>query len=60
MPRIVELGGKENLATGYARVLDSQTNLLLVAIGESGIDVAVAFLEGYFDCMADLTAEFSC
>lgn len=54
VPRIVELGGDPNLLARHARVFDALTNLLLVAISQSSVDVAVASLEGSLDSAADL------
>ena len=54
MPRVVELGGDPDLLTRNARVLDSLTNLVLVAVGQSSVDVAVSSEERGLDSLADL------
>lgn len=51
---VVELGGQPDLFTGNARLFDACTDILLVAIGGSGIDVTVALLEGGLDSRSDL------
>jgi hypothetical protein len=55
VPWVVELGGDPDLLAGNARVLDTLTNLLLVAVGKSCVDVAVAGLKRSLDSFADLT-----
>jgi hypothetical protein len=55
VPWVVELGGDPDLLTGDARVLDTLTNLLFVAVGKSGVDMPVTALEGCLDSFADLT-----
>lgn len=54
VPRVVELGGEPDLVTGNTRGLDALTNLLLVAIGERSVDVAVAGAESGLDGVAHL------
>lgn len=46
VPGVVQLGGEPDLVAGDARVLDTGTNLGLVAVGEGGIDVTVAGEKG--------------
>lgn len=55
MPWVVKLGGDPDLFTRDAGVLDTLTDLLLVAIGKSGIDVTVTSLKSGLDSLADLT-----
>jgi hypothetical protein len=55
VPWVVELSGDPDLLAGNARVLDALTNLLLVAVGKSGVDVTVTSLERSLDSFADLT-----
>jgi hypothetical protein len=55
VPWVVKLGGDPKLLTGNARVLDTLTDLLLVAVGKSGIDVAVSGLDCSLDGFANLT-----
>jgi hypothetical protein len=55
VPRVVELGSDPDLLTRNATVLDTLTDLLLVAIGKSCVDVTVAGLERSLDSLADLT-----
>ena len=54
VPRVVELGGDPDFSAGYAGVADAGANLGLVAVGEGGVDVAVAGLEGREDGVVDL------
>jgi hypothetical protein len=54
VPWVVELCGDPDLLTGNAGVLDTLTDLLLVAVGKSGIDVAVTALKSGLDSVADL------
>ena len=54
MPWVVKLGGDPDLLTGDTRVLDTETNLSLVAVGESGVDVTVASEESGLDGFANL------
>jgi hypothetical protein len=55
VPWVVELGGDPDLLAGNARVLDTLTNLLLVAVGKSRVDVAVARLQCCLDSFTNLT-----
>jgi hypothetical protein len=55
VPWVVKLGGDPKLLTGNARVLDTLTDLLLVAVGKSGIDVAVSGLDCSLDGFTNLT-----
>ena len=50
MPRVVKLGDQEDVLARHAGVLDSLADLVLVTVGEGGIDVAIALLEGNLDC----------
>ena len=54
VPRVVELGGDPDLGARDARVADGGADLGLVAVGEGGVDVAVAGLEGGEDGVVDL------
>lgn len=54
VPGVVELGGEPNLLTGDARGNDAVANLFLILVGKSGINVAVAVLEGGLDSELDL------
>lgn len=51
---VVELGGQPDLVSGHARGLNAFANILLVAVGGSGVDVAVSLLEGGLDGGGDL------
>ena len=53
MPGIVELGSDPDLAPGDAGVFDSLPNLLFVAIGQCGINVAISGLQRNFDNVCD-------
>jgi hypothetical protein len=55
VPWVVELGGDPDLLTRNAGILDALTNLLLVAICQGSVNVAVASLEGRLDSVANLT-----
>ena len=55
VPGVVEFGGDPDLLAGNTGVLDTLTDLLLVAIRQSGVDVAVASLEGRLDSLTNLT-----
>jgi len=54
VPWVIELGGDPDLLARYTRVLDALTNLLLVSICKSGINVPVAGLNSRFDSFANL------
>jgi hypothetical protein len=55
VPWVVQLCSDPDLLTGNAGVFDALTDLLLVAVGKSGIDVAVTTLKSGLYCIADLT-----
>jgi len=55
MPRIIQLSSYPYLLAGDTRVFDALANLLLVAVGKSGVDVSVSSLESGLDCLANLT-----
>jgi hypothetical protein len=55
MPWVIKFGSDPDLLAGNARVLDTLTNLLFVAVGKSGVDMPVTALEGCLDSFADLT-----
>lgn len=54
VPGVVQLGGDPDLLTGNAGVLDTLADLVLVAVGEGSVDVAVALQQGDLDGLADL------
>ena len=54
MPWVVEFGGQPDLGPGHARCLDAVTDLLLVSVGECGVDVSVTCPEGCLDGVLDL------
>ena len=54
VPWVVKLGCHPDLISWDARVLDALADLVLVAVGEGSVDVAVAGLEGSLDSLADL------
>ena len=54
MPWVVKLGGDPDLLTGDTRVLDTETNLSLVAVGEGSVNVTVASEESGLDGFANL------
>jgi hypothetical protein len=54
VPWVVELGGDPDFLTRHTRVLDTETNLGLVAVGESSVNVTVASEESSLDGFADL------
>ena len=54
VPWVVKLGGDPDLLTGDTRVLDTETNFGLVAVGEGGVDVTVASEESGLDGFANL------
>ena len=53
MPWVVQLGSDPDLLTWDAGVLDSLANLVLVAVRQCGVDVAVTFLESDLDGIAN-------
>jgi len=55
VPWIVKLGGDPNLLARNARILDPFTDLLLVPVRKSSIDVAVARKERSFYSFTNLT-----
>jgi hypothetical protein len=54
VPGVVKLGGNPDLLTGDTRVLDTETDLSLVAVGEGSVDVTVASEESGLDSFANL------
>lgn len=54
VPGVVQLGGEPDLLAGHAGVLDTGTNLGLVAISQSSINVAVTGEKGVSHGNADL------
>jgi len=54
VPWVVQLGRHPDIFTWDARVLDTLSNLVLVAVREGGVDVAVACEECGLDSIADL------
>lgn len=54
VPGVVKLSGDPDLLSGDARVLDTLADLVLVAVGEGSVDVAVSSEEGSLDGIADL------
>lgn len=54
VPWVVKLGGDPDLLTGDTRVLDTETDLVLVAVGKSSVNVPVASEESGLDGVADL------
>ena len=53
VPRVVELGGQPDLVARHARRLDALADLLLVAVGKGGVDVAVAGAQRVLDGFGD-------
>lgn len=54
VPRVVELCGQEDLPTRHTTVFDALAHFLFVAVGQSGVDVAIAGFERHGDGVADL------
>lgn len=54
VPGVVELGGDPDLLTGNTRVLDTETDLVLVTVGKSSVNVTVASEESSLDGLAHL------
>jgi hypothetical protein len=54
VPGVVQLGGQPDLIARHARRPDALADLLLVAVGEGRVDVAVASTEGSLNGLADL------
>lgn len=54
VPGVVELGGDPDLLAGDTGVLDTGTNLSLVAVGKGGVNVTVALQQGIPNSHADL------
>lgn len=54
VPGVVQFGGDPDLVAWHARVLDTGTNLGLVAVGQGGVDVTVACQQGVLHSLADL------
>jgi hypothetical protein len=55
VPWVVELSGDPKLVAGNTRVLDTLTDLFLIAIGESSVDVTVASVDSCRNSRANLT-----
>jgi hypothetical protein len=55
VPWVVELGGDPDLLTRNARVFNTLTNLFLVPVCKSCVDVAIAGLQSGLDSLANLT-----
>jgi hypothetical protein len=54
VPGVVKLGGDPDLLAGDTRVLDTETDLSLVAVGESSVNVTVTSEESGLDSLANL------
>lgn len=54
MPWVVQFSGQPDLLPRNARVLDSKSDLSLIAVSKSSIDVTVSFSEGNLNCLLDL------
>lgn len=54
VPGVVQLGGEPDLVAGHTGVLDTGTNLGLVAVGQSSVNVAVTGEKGVSHGNADL------
>lgn len=54
VPGVIELGGDPDLLTGDTGVLNTKTDLVLVAVGKSSVNVTVASEESGLDGFADL------
>ena len=54
VPWVVKLGGNPDLLTGNTGVLDTETDLSLVAVGKGSVDVTVASEESSLDGLANL------
>ena len=54
VPGVVKLGGNPDLFTRDTRVLDTETDLSLVAVGEGSVNVTVASEESGLDGFANL------
>lgn len=54
VPWVVELSGDPDLFTWDTRVLDSLSDLVLVAVSKSSVDVAVSSEKGGLDSVANL------
>lgn len=54
VPGVVQLGGEPDLLAGHAGVPNTSANLSLVAVGQRGVDVAVALQQGVLDSLTDL------
>lgn len=54
VPGVVQLGGEPDLVAGHAGVLDTGTDLGLVAVSQGSVNVAVAGEKGVLDGLADL------
>ena len=54
VPGVVELGGDPDLLAGNTGVLDTGTDLGLVAVGKSSVNVTITLQQGVLDSHADL------
>lgn len=54
VPGVVELSGEPDLLAGHARVLNTGTNLSLVAVSKGSVDVTVTLQQGILDSDPDL------
>lgn len=54
VPGVVKLGGNPDLLTGDTGVLDTESDLSLVAVGKSSVDVTVTSEESGLDGFANL------
>lgn len=54
VPGVVKLGGNPDVLAGNAGVLDTKTDLVLVAVGKSSVNVTVAGEESSLDGLANL------
>ena len=54
VPGVVKLGGDPDLLTRDTRVLDAETDLSLVAVGEGSVNVTVASEKSGLDGLANL------
>lgn len=54
VPGVVKLGGEPDLLAGHARVLDTGTDLSLVAVSKGSVNVTVALQQGVLDGNPDL------
>jgi hypothetical protein len=52
---VIELGGQKEFTSGDTRGFDSSSDLLLIGIGSSSVNVLIAVLEGIFDSVLNLS-----